>query len=288
MNEQLKGLRLLGDPPLPAELRLVEEVFHRINKILPDTQEMLEFPPEMPARDAVAKLLRLHYTQAPVVQSGRVVGMFSLRSFAHEAASGGREHWSQLKCAPGDLPVEEFLEQQPFVSINDELKTVFDLLDKHDAALVGSEERIVGILTPMDVVGYLYRVASPFVLISEIELALRGLVRSVLDEESIRNCLLCALVNTNNNPPENLENTTFDQLLSLVCHGDNWTNHFATLGGNRALFRARLVRVRDIRNDLFHFKRGATVEDHQYLSEVRDWILARVKRIENKTTGGVA
>jgi predicted transcriptional regulator len=286
MNEQPKGLRLLGDPPLPAEFRLVEDVFHRINKILPDSQEVLELEPDMPARDAVAKLLALHYTQAPVVQAGRVIGMFSLQSFAREAASASQAHWSQLKCAPGDLPVEEFLEQRPFVSIHDELKMVFELLDKHDAVLVGSEERIAGVLTPMDVVGYLYRVASPFVLISEIELALRGLVRGVLDEDTIRTCLERAHGDAGGKPPETLEDSTFDQLLNAVCNGNNWTDHFGTLGGNRALFRSKLVRVRDVRNDLFHFRRGATMEDHQYLSEARDWILARVKRIEQKRAGG--
>jgi len=140
----------------------------------------------------------------------------------------------------------------------------------------------------MDVVGYLYRVASPFVLISEIELALRGLVRAVLDEETIKSCLSRAHGGAGGVPPSTLEDTTFDQLINAVCNGDNWAEHFATLGGNRALFRSKLVRVRDVRNDLFHFRRGASMEDHQYLSEVRDWILARVKRIEPKATGGEA
>jgi hypothetical protein len=51
--------------------------------------------------------------------------------------------------------------------------------------LIGTPERLIGILTPMDFLRYLYQVASPFVMVSEIELALRALIRSALDPEQI-------------------------------------------------------------------------------------------------------
>ena len=40
---------------------------------------------------------------------------------------------------------------------------------------VGDPDRLLGILTPMDVLRYLYGVASPFVQLAEIEVGLRAL-----------------------------------------------------------------------------------------------------------------
>jgi Transposase DDE domain group 1 len=52
------------------------------------------------------------------------------------------------------------------------MSRAFDAMDRDNGILIGTPERLVGILTPMDFLRYLYQVANPFVLVSEIELAL--------------------------------------------------------------------------------------------------------------------
>ena len=66
--------------------------------------------------------MRKHrYSQVPVVDNGEVLGVFSFRSFAQEAASATLEGWTKQKVAPGDLPVDEFLEQFEFARVTEEM-----------------------------------------------------------------------------------------------------------------------------------------------------------------------
>jgi len=151
-----EGIGPLAGTP---ELRRVVDHFHRINRIIPEAQVVLELPPEMKAREAVALLNQRGYSQAPATLNGEVVGAFSHRSFARKAAEWTLE--KKNEGVPGDLPVEECLERLDYVRVTDELKKVFDFLDRDDAVLIGGPQHLQGILSPMDFVRYLHRIASP-------------------------------------------------------------------------------------------------------------------------------
>jgi hypothetical protein len=60
------------------------------------------------------------YSQVPVVERGEVFGVFSYRSFAQQAASVTLDDWTKQKSAPGDLPVDEFLERFEFARVTEE------------------------------------------------------------------------------------------------------------------------------------------------------------------------
>lgn len=68
------------------DLKLVSDLFHQINRVLPEAQQLLTLPPDMSAREAVAMLHTHSYSQAPVMEGGTVLGVFSFRSFARRAA----------------------------------------------------------------------------------------------------------------------------------------------------------------------------------------------------------
>ncbi|WP_369722965.1 helicase-related protein [Bradyrhizobium sp. LLZ17] len=55
-------LRVLDDPSVSRELDPVSELFHRINRIIPEKQQLLVIPPETIVRDAIALLRRHGYT----------------------------------------------------------------------------------------------------------------------------------------------------------------------------------------------------------------------------------
>jgi len=166
-------------------LDLASELFHRINRVIPQNQIVLSVPPSCPIRDAVKLMKEKGYSQVPVIKNDEVLGIFSFRSFAKGAASLTLDDWTKQKCAPGDLTVDEFMEQFEFARVTDEMVRVFDAMDRDNGVLIGSPDRLVGVLTPMDFLRYLYQVASPFVMVSEIELALRALIRIALNEEQI-------------------------------------------------------------------------------------------------------
>ena len=223
------------------------------------------------------------YSQIPVIEDNEVLGVFSYRSFAQAAAHASLTEWTAQKCAPGDLPVDEFIEQFDYFRVTEEMSRVFDAMDRDNGVLIGTPERLVGILTPMDFLRYLYQVASPFVMVWEIELALRALIRSAMTPEQIALAsqrALAKIYDGIDNVPTFLEDMTFENYRSLIANGDNFPQFEAIFGGGRVRTSAKLKEIGHIRNDLFHFRREITIQDHQTLTGHRDWLLNKIKQTE--------
>jgi predicted transcriptional regulator len=128
----------------------ITDLFHRLNHVVPDNQQVLTAPGEMLATQALRLLRQHHYSQVPVVVAGEVLGLFSHRSFsdailAATASKGGS------KIALENLTVEECVEKAEFARVTDEFESWFDSLDANNAVLVGEAHRLQGIVTPMDV-----------------------------------------------------------------------------------------------------------------------------------------
>jgi predicted transcriptional regulator len=277
----LANLRLLDQPPTEKEFDLVSELFHRINRVIPRNQAILTVAPDCRARDALILMHKHGYSQLPVVHDGEVIGVFSYRSFAHKAARESLDDWARQKCAPGDLPVDDCIEKFEFARVTEEMSHVFDGMDRDNGILIGAPERLIGILTPMDFLRYLYRVASPFVMISEIELALRALIRFALSPEQIDSVAQRILTRSYENPedvPTSLESMTFENYRSLISHGETWPAFEHIFGGTRTRTSGKLKEIGEIRNALFHFRREITVQDHETLAGHRDWLLNKTKQ----------
>lgn len=122
---------------------------------------------------------------------------------------------------------------------------------------------------------YFYRVARPFVLLQEIELALRGLIETCVSESQLRECVERALrkkYEGRGEPPWQLRDMTFDEYRNIVSAKGNWEFFEGVLGRNRELVASKLEQVRKIRNDIFHFRDSVSVVDHQTLAAARNWL----------------
>jgi len=264
----------------------ITELFHRINRLLPDSQDVLTVPGEMLASEALKIMRQYGYSQLPVSVGTEVLGLFSYRSFSAAvlATAACREN---SKIDLGDLTVEECVEKAEFARVTDEFNCWFDTLDKRDAGLVGEPSRLQGILTPMDVLRYLYRVASPFVLIAEIELSLRAMIRHAVTEKVIAECARTSLgkVYEPDSLPNSLEEMTFHDYIQIVCDGRHWPLFESVFKGNRARTRAKLDTMNELRNRIFHLHE-VTVEDYETLAASRDWMLMRSRAAEARAKGG--
>ena len=253
-----------------ALLRTPEQLsafFHMVSRLLPDGQVVLAVEPDTPARDALLLMKEHGFSQLPVREGEAVLGLFTYRAFALEVAQSGAD-----KGDPTLLPVEEFLEHEPVVyaRLQDEFRGLIDSLDRNDAVVVSGPDKLVAILTPMDVLRYLHGIANAFVLIEEIELSLRTLLRAAVpDEDVLDGCVANALSGKykDGRLPGNLEEMTFDDYVALLRDGRNWEHFAGTFGGT-------------LRNDVFHFKRELTVEDHQALSTSRDRLLRCFRKVQ--------
>lgn len=284
MGSSTINLQILDRSSAAKELDLASELFHRINRVIPQDQSLLTVPPDYRARDAVALMLKHRYSQVPVVKDGEVLGVFSFRSFAEEAANQTLEECTRQKCAPGDLPVDAFVEQFEFARVTEEMsRRVFDAIYQDNALLIGTPERLIGIVTPKDFVRYYSQVASPFVMMSEIESALRQLIENTLDAEQIssvaKRCL-ASIYGSEDKVPTSVEQMTFDNYNSLICYGEIWPKFKPVFGGTRTWVYGKLRQIGDIRNDLFHFRRELTEQDLQTLTTRRNWLLTKIRQME--------
>jgi len=266
----------------------ITELFHRINRLLPDSQEVLTVPGEMLASEALKIMRRHDYSQLPVAVGTEVLGLFSYRAFSEAVLATGACQ-GNVKINLGDLTVEECLEKAEFARVTDEFNYWFDTLDKRDAVLVGEANRLQGILTPMDVLRYLYSVASPFVLITEIELSLRALIRHAVSDEKLAECAQTSLI-TCYKPerlPKSLEEMTFHDYIQIICDGRHWPFFKSVFKGSRTRTRAKLQTMNELRNGIFHLYE-VTVEDYETLATSRDWMLIRSRAAEARAKGGNA
>lgn len=266
----------MSSPDSPS----VTELFHRINSVIPNDQSLETVDPETSAEEALKILNARGFSQLPVVKGRQVLGVFSFRSYARSVLRHSKQATANKKFDPLTLLVEDCLEKPEFARVSDEFNKWFEHIDKFDAILVGDPDRLLAIVTAMDILQYLYVVASPFVLIAESELALRAMIRNSVDENGLEECAKRCLSEKYEVLPSSLEEMTFNDYVQIVTDGRNWEHFQPTFGGDRSRTRARLEYLGGIRNDVFHFKREITVEDYEGLAEARDWMLMKARTVE--------
>jgi predicted transcriptional regulator len=265
-----------------VEQRPITEWFHRLNSVLPSDQEIVSVPPEMQVAEALELLGRHGFSQVPVVVNRQVLGLFSYRSFAQAVIKlVGEAKKKNRGFDPLEVFVEDCIEKPTFARVTDEFRSWFDAIDKQDAVLVGDPNRLQGIVTAMDILRYLYQVASPFVLVAEVELSLRALIRMAVTEDVLVECAKTCLTNySEDKRPARLEDMTFNDYVQIIGDGRNWVHFQPLMGGNRERTRTKLEQLRDLRNDVFHFRREITVQDYETLSGLRDWMLLKATEAE--------
>ncbi|MGW2544338.1 CBS domain-containing protein [Kitasatospora sp. NPDC001574] len=273
MTEPLEELRPSASGP--DELHM----FHRVSYLLSG-----DGPVTVPADQTVPEVLKIMngrgIDQVPVVAGSEVLGLFSYRSFT-DRLMGSSWLWEKTR-TPENLVVEDFVEQPVYVRAVDPIDSLFAPLDEADAVLVGDPDRLQGIVTSSDVIAYLYRVASPYLMLKEIETGLRSLIASAVTPEQLEECARTALANLykgrEDRLPSELVAMTFDEQVSIVASSKNWAHFTTAMGANRDMFTYEIRPVGQIRNDVFHFKRELDDEDHRKLATAQAWVLRKMRR----------
>lgn len=259
--------------------RSLKDLFHLIKQVLRETQELITFNADNTVAEALSLMYERNLSQVPVVEGSVVLGVFSFRSF-----SEGLSKLPENIQKPLSLPVEEFLEDFKFAGITDELTALLDEFDLKDAVLVGSENRLQGIVTTIDALRYFYQVASPYVMLREIELAIRELIRLSVKEKELKKCIDLSLrkhyENSGHPVPVCLEEMTLNDYVMILRYKSTWEKFKFAFGEAASLVYAKLRPLPELRNIVFHFRREITIEEYDLLRDVRDWLLRRIRKLE--------
>jgi CBS domain-containing protein len=263
----------------PARLlggSVLTRVFHRVNSVIPETQEVVTVEPSMTVADALVLLERNRFSQVPVVRGVEVLGSFSYRSFAL-----GAIELQDRRYRLEELQVGEFMEHLDIAHVTEELPSIFDALDRDDAVLIGAPSDLQAVVTPMDMLRYLYRLAEPYVQLGEIERSLRMVVDDSVDGQELAECARRALAQgyegREADLPTRVEAMTLDELVSIIRNTRNWPHFERLLGSRREPFMARLSPLPALRNDVFHFRRELTEEDRAKIAVARNWLLGKLR-----------
>jgi len=277
MNPQ----RQLGLVLEPDALRPLSSMFHRLSRIMRDDQQLFTVPANMPVAEALRLMKEKDFSQLPIREGTDIVGVFSYRSFSVQSVE-----FQDPKARFAALTVGDFAEDLPFVAPSDPFDEVIEKLERYDALLLGTPENTVGIVTAMDILRYLYGATSPYVLIAEIELAVRALmIRSLggrIPAEIFERCLKGKYPEK---LPDSVEDLTFDDYQTVITYGDNWPCFKDAFGSTSPNVRNKLIRARDLRNALFHFRRGITLSEYEELVDTRKWLLRRTRILEGQGGG---
>jgi hypothetical protein len=208
--------------------------------------------------------------------------VFSLAALAEGMARLGRT--SQPL---GEWPVDEFLEQVDFYHRSDSWESILDDLHRQHVVLVGHRQRLEGMVTPLDVVDHLRQVASPFVMLAEIERSLRRVIRARVTHEQLAEMIAHSLASgyPEGQVPDDLTDMSFNDYVNLITTRDHW-RHFAPVFGDsewaRKQTNSRLIQIRQLRNIIFHFRRELEAEERQKLEDFRNWLETKARAYEGR------
>ena len=257
----------------------LKDLFHLVKQILPEAQELVTFHSEKPVAEALELMRKYNLSQVPVMEGKVVLGIFSYRSFAE-----GMVRFSEVMPDPLSLAVEEFTEELRFAQITDELEMLLDEFNLKDAVLIGSKAHLQGIITTIDALRYFYKVASEFIMLREIELAIRELIRVSVDKKGLEECIQKSLKRhkeeSKQRVPMCLEEMTLHDYVMILRRHDTWDMFRDTFGIERRVVFAKLEKLPELRNTVFHFRRKITIEEYEKLRRVRDWLFRRISKYE--------
>jgi CBS domain-containing protein len=258
----------VADPVSAPSALLRVPGFLRVHELVPGDQEVLVIPVGTRVQQAL-ELMRLHdFDQLPVTTAeNRVIGAFTYRSLAR-----GLRH-IRRQDNPLTSLVDDLVEELRFVTASQEMGDVMDFIRADNAVLVGDEDGLLAIVTTADVTWFLWRMTRPFVLLQNIELGVRHLMRSSCTAEELTDSVSAGLPADPTRNTARLEDLTLGELLLVLLHGPSFGRFFSLhFGANRYLVRNTLEPVCEIRNKVFHFREDVSSEELQNLVEVAAWL----------------
>lgn len=253
--------------PVAAAIKRRPGPFGPAWALLPKDQQPLVVDDDVPAFDAIDRMVDNGFSQLPVQNDqGKIIGVFSWKSFGKRAGDL-RSVRGSLKV--GELPVREAMEPARFIGPEMYIDTETDWGDI-DYVLVGTDTDLLGILCVADVFGRLNDFAEAFVLLFEIEHEIRDLICDVLDEAGLAAMIAGMNLPPNTPRPSRLEEFTFSQYRALICSKSNWPTFEPVFATMRELVDADFSEINELRNVVFHFRRGIAPKDTDRLRRFRD------------------
>ena len=219
------------------------------------------------AADALRLMMEHDYSQLPVVNSGgEVVGIISGDSIAKGLNLLGIKA-AQLRVSNACMPTRTF-------QLDSEIEDLMETLrDTFSVPVVDDRGRPIGIVTNCDTTAYFHSRAEAMMDVEDVETSLKDCIRAdiapncgdVSDSE-------ITVKLTPRSPEKTFDRLSFNDYISMFMHSSRWPRVASVVDLRESACRKMLEEVRDIRNDLFHFRRDISAERRYALKYCRNWL----------------
>ena len=231
-------------------------------------------------RGVLEEMFEEGHSQLGVRRDGGLVGVVSFRSVAR--ALEVVDEIAVDNASLRERSVEIAVETPVTVSADEDVSVLFDHLAE-EAYVIVESERTERIITDYDMLDFLQRAMEPFLLIEDIELALRDLLAETYQDE-IDDRLRETFADTDGPipPVTGLSQCSFSHYEIFISQ--HWEETFCEyFDANPSFLRELIKNVGQARNQLFHFRVPNRHEfdldvirfAHSYLTSVRPTVRSR-------------
>ena len=202
--------------------------------------EILTIKRDKTVEEAVTLMMMHRYSQLPVTQNmRRIDGMISWRSMGRVRARGDACEY-----------VRDCLEPVRILDQDDPFFEAVDTITEQEVVLIrGRDRKITGIVTTADLSREYHQKAAPFLLLEAVEDRIRTLISRNLSAEEIKQA---GDPGDEKKKIEGVDDLTFGEYVRLLESRKNWEK--LGLGIDRKRFVRLLNDVREVRNDVMHFR----------------------------------
>jgi predicted transcriptional regulator len=217
-----------------------------------------------PVRKALVTMCSKNYSQLPVIKGDVCTGSITFDSILLQLKIADQKGYN----VDMGWPIKRFIDQNPprFVKKDDAIVNNVDWLASNNFVFVGSPKQIEGIATNYDLVLFFKKETESFLLISEIENVLRHIIYQSLTAEELGKSIDSIKVE-NGRILKTFSDLSFDHLRQVIF--SHW-KIFEVIFKNQEMTDKQLQNIRNLRNEIFHFRSSIGAAKLQDLRRLRD------------------
>ncbi len=273
LSNQLAAQSAGTDGPSAAVLSELE--LHPLSQVLAQRKPPVCAPLDATIGDALKVMTENRFGQLPVVDGdGHLHGLITQQSIA------GLYFHTGGNMPLLDLPVDNALEAVVSLSPNDHLFTAVESLaaPRTNAIVVADADHLAGLLTGKDMIHFFRSLFEGIILAEEVELILRDYTAKAFPDEAALNAAAMAAFgpgpNQPNLPRRHPQRLSFGDRMQMLCAAPNWPR-VERIFEPQAVFVTLMNRVREVRNELMHFRGQMDPLEYDALTRAYTWLQNR-------------
>lgn len=228
---------------------------------------------------AIETMFENGYSQLGVEKAGETIGMISYRSISRVLSI--LRTLGADKNLPGRTVQIAIEDVEPVVEPTDDLVVLFDLLAEDPYVLIQQpDQESLEIVTNYDLLHYLRDSIEPFLMIEDIEISIRALLKEAFPDD-LDTELHDFYQDMDIRTPDGLYDCSFGHYPQFICQ--NWGVFEPYFEENGDFTRRLIEEVGDIRNQIFHFRteRHDPDVDRMLLDFAHSYFTDRVTRMQS-------